>query len=174
MQTKRKNRQIQLSFLVALALCVGIACDDAGSDPTETDNQGGQGAQQVKLAPGGATASNNGPGQSAPANVLDGDATTHWSADGPAPQWILLDLGGEFPISKVRLLVAQTPAGPTTHQIAGGTNPEQLALLGTLEGTTQDGQWLEFAAPATNLRYVRITTTQSPSWVAWREIEIYR
>jgi hypothetical protein len=43
---------------------------------------------------------------------------------------------------------------------------------------TSDGQWLEASGDVGsykggNVRYVRVTTTAGPSWVAWKEIEVY-
>ncbi len=120
------------------------------------------------------TASNSGPSNAAPSNATDGEIKTQWSAGGPPPQWIQLDLGEESSISKLRFNASQTPTGPTTHQVYGGPTPDQLKLLGTLDGVTQDSQWFEIATPANNVRYLKIDTVKSPSWVAWREIEIYK
>ena len=45
----------------------------------------------------------------------------------------------------------------------------------TFVGATVDNQVLEYepASAWTNVRYVRVETTASVSWVAWREIELY-
>jgi hypothetical protein len=109
-----------------------------------------------------------------PPRVLDGDTATHWGAGSHPPQWIQLDLGEETSISEVRLCISQTPDGPTTHEVYAGATPEQLKLIGTLAATTQDNQWIELSASANNVRYVKILTVNSPSWVGWREIEVYR
>jgi hypothetical protein len=48
-----------------------------------------------------------------------------------------------------------------------------MVLLATLSGPTSDYDILEVRArdwPA--IRFLRITTIDSPSWVAWREIEV--
>jgi hypothetical protein len=42
-----------------------------------------------------------------------------------------------------------------------------------LEGDTADSQWLELMAKA-QVRYVKIVTNKDPSWVGWREIEVYK
>lgn len=47
-------------------------------------------------------------------------------------------------------------------------------LIGILVDITQDHQWLEFQNSVSNIRYLKIETTRSPSWVAWREIEVYK
>jgi F5/8 type C domain len=106
-------------------------------------------------------------------NVTDGNPATSWIADGFSPQWVLLDIAAAKDLTKVRLLVQQNPAGQTTHQIYGGPTANNLSLLGTLTGFTQAGQWLEFDSTATSVRYLKVVTTQSPSWVGWSEIEVY-
>jgi len=154
----------------------GEATNQAGqttqSSTTSRNSSGGQtGAKlNVKVI----TASGAGEGNSVAKNAVDGDVTTQWSAGGPAPQWIQLDLGEEMSVSKIRLLSSQVPAGATTHQVYAGTAPDQLQLIGTLDGTTQDNQWLELTPSVSNIRYLKINTTKSPSWTAWREIEIFK
>jgi hypothetical protein len=84
-------------------------------------------------------------------------------------------MGEAHALSLIRLYVAQSPPGPTEHRIYGRTDAgSELRLLGVLAGSTFDYQVLELGAvsdwPA--VRFVRIETVASPSWVAWREIEI--
>jgi hypothetical protein len=46
-------------------------------------------------------------------------------------------------------------------------------LRAELAGSTVDGQVLEVAAgPWAGVRAVRVETVASPSWVAWRELEV--
>jgi hypothetical protein len=75
-------------------------------------------------------------------------------------------------LAKVDLLVEQSPAGPTTHQLFFGPAPAPTALIATLSSSTTDMQWLEADVPDPKPtgRYLRVLTTVSPSWVAWREI----
>jgi len=142
---------------LAASLVLGLsACGDGG-----------------KIVPTSATASGSAP-ESLPKLVFDGDPNTKWNAGSYAPSWIQLDLGQTVTISKVRLNVSQDPPGPTTHKISGGATPDGLTLIGTLDGNTTDDQWLELNQPANNVRYVKIETLKSTSWVAWREIEIYK
>jgi hypothetical protein len=105
---------------------------------------------------------------------MDGDLNTQWNSGSSAPQWIQLDLGQEYMVAKIRLNVLQNPAGPTTHHVFGGPTPDNLILIGILVDITQDQQWLEFQNSVGNIRYLKIETTRSPSWVAWREIEVYK
>src|SRR5438552_9520090 len=85
------------------------------------------------LTPKGVTASKTESG-SDPMRATDGDITTAWAAGEVAPQWIQLDLGEPASISAVLLDTNQTPDGPTTHQIYGGSSADNLKLLGTLDG----------------------------------------
>jgi RHS repeat-associated protein len=127
-----------------------------------------------QLRPISATASNSYQG-APPSQAMDGSLGTMWNSGGFAPQWIQLDLGQPSTISQIRLNVAQLPNGQTTHEIYGGTDPQALTLMRTISGATQDGQWLEptFSPAVSNIRYLQIRTTASPSWVAWNEIEVY-
>lgn len=36
-----------------------------------------------------------------------------------------------------------------------------------------EAQWLELSSSVSGIRYVKVVTTSSPSWVAWFEIEVY-
>ena len=121
------------------------------------------------------TASASLPGSPA-ANAIDGDPETIWSAGAHAEQWIQIDLGESTTVTSIRLHISQFPAGETIHQIWVGEDPNQPSLAHELRGFTTDPDILEFApaTPLASIRFVRIITTQSPSWVAWREIELIK
>lgn len=112
----------------------------------------------------------------APASsAVDGDTETLWNAGAGPPASIDIDLGRPETIREVRLLAAQDPRGPTQHRITGRVSEEGPAVeLGVLVGTTADNDVLEITIdPATPaIRYVTVETIASPSWVAWREIEV--
>lgn len=113
-------------------------------------------------------------GGSSPGAAVDGDSDTLWSAGTGPSQWIEVDLGGARTVASIRLTVSQYPAGPTDHRVLGQLANGSLVLLHEFKGTTADGDVLRFTpgAPWTNLRAVRVETRASPSWVAWREIEV--
>jgi len=109
-------------------------------------------------------------------DAVDGDTGTHWSAGAGPPQWIEIDLGSALDISEIRLTPSQYPAGRTVHRVLGkgpGTGGE-FVLLHTFDGPTDDGQQIGFKpdSPWQGIQVVRIMTDSSPSWVAWREIEV--
>jgi hypothetical protein len=168
----RKLLVLSASIILPALFLSACSRDDAGHLDTASNTNAGANAGTNKLAVKNVTASKTGTGNVATANATDGDLKTQWSAGGPAPQWIQLDLGQDTPVSKVRLNVSQTPAGETVHEVYGGATPDQMKLMGKLENNTQDNQWLELNFPASNFRYLKIVTVKSPSWVAWREIEV--
>jgi F5/8 type C domain-containing protein/cellulase (glycosyl hydrolase family 5) len=121
-----------------------------------------------------ATASRSEPG-SPPSLAVDGLANSAWISGAFPPQWLQVDLGSPQEISRVRLLVTQSPDGYTAHRIWGRASlaePEQL--LHEFAGITHSGDTLEFA-PSTawhDIRFVRVETVTSPSWVGWSELEV--
>lgn len=132
-------------------------------------------APAAKLTLSGATASSYYTTGYEPAKAIDGNpTTTTWNAGTFAPAWIQVDLGQTYSLSQVRLLTAQYPDGHTTHEIYGGPSPSSLTLLGTVDGSTSSSQWLQLTTGATNVRYVKVLTTASPSWIAWFEVEVYQ
>jgi hypothetical protein len=107
-----------------------------------------------------------------PTNAVDANRDTAWlSGDGP-PGWIELRLRKLSTLKTVRLTVAQDPAGATTHVVLVGSSIANLHAVHTFKGQTRDGQVLAWtpSAPLRGVLIVRILTTRSPSWVAWREI----
>ncbi|HET7855468.1 MAG TPA: discoidin domain-containing protein [Gaiellaceae bacterium] len=120
-----------------------------------------------------ATASSSSAGQP-PANAVDGDRTSAWSAAGAAPQWIEVDLGSARDLKRVRLYVTQVPDGFTIHRVYGRKSPGDLGtLLHEFAGPTRNGDVLEYtpAVPFRDVRYVRVETLTAPALVGWREVE---
>ena len=108
--------------------------------------------------------------------AVDGDPGTSWNSGGGPLQWIQIDLGESYTIAEIRLTVAQSPAGDTTHVVYGsGTSTGRYrVILHVFRGPTDDSDVLVFRPdePIPGVRVLRIETTLSPSWVAWREIEV--
>ena len=121
-----------------------------------------------------ASASAELPGAPASAAV-DGAADSIWVAGSHAPQWIEVTLAEETTVREVTLLVSQDPAGPTRHRVLGRRGDGSYVLLAELVGDTRENDRLRVAdaGPWADLVAVRIETDQSPSWVAWREIEVF-
>ena len=109
--------------------------------------------------------------------VFDEDPETWWSSGSSAPQWIQIDLQQDYFISGIDMVTDQYPDGYTVHLLkAKDENASDFSLLETFSGNTQSNQTLTYSAPIPlhAYRYIRVETTQSPSWVAWREITIQK
>ncbi len=108
------------------------------------------------------------------ANAVDGSTESIWSSGTDAEQWIQIDLGQPNSIDEIRLTISQYPAGYTVHQVWVGASEADLHMVHEFAGNTVDPQTLIFRPPASiaGIRYIRVVTKQSPSWVAWREIEV--
>jgi len=107
------------------------------------------------------------------ANAVDGTGA-QWGAGASPKQWIEIDLGDLYSVREIRLMVGQYPEGPTSHQVYVGSTTGNLQLVHTFDQATEEDQILVYQpdTPLTDIRFVRITTISSPSWVAWKEIEV--
>ncbi len=99
-------------------------------------------------------------------------STSIWSSGHSAPAWIEFDLIYPRTLKSIRLSPEQSPFGAVVHQIHVGNTTPPTTLAQTVSGS---GESLVPLAADLNAvgRYVRVLTTTSPSWVAWREVEIY-
>jgi hypothetical protein len=111
-----------------------------------------------------------------PAMAVDGRIDNWWGSGAFAPQWIRVDLEANYVIEEIWLLPSQSPAGETTHclSVKGPATNEEFLVVHTFQGMTADSRWLMFRLPEPlrGVRYIHIETTESPSWVSWREIEV--
>lgn len=111
-----------------------------------------------------------------PANAVDENPATQWGSGAHPVQWIEIDLQGTYHIAEVRLLVGQYPAGNTTHRVqVRGSSSDAYQTVHEFNGSTNDNDWLVFTPdmPLENIRQVRIQTTASPSWISWKEVQVY-
>jgi hypothetical protein len=111
-----------------------------------------------------------------PDKAVDGNTETWWGATAPPPQWVTVDLGEPMTVAEIHLIVSQYPEGQTLHRLrlkGSGTGGEFI-LAQEFAGTTTDGQVLVYKPPAPmqDIQFIRVETLQSPSWVAWREIQV--
>lgn len=104
--------------------------------------------------------------------ATDGLTSTAWIASDALPQHLQIDLGRARRISRITMTVRQPRDGPTTHVVTGGTTSATSTTLGTINRSTSDGQQLQLSFTARDLRYLRITTTRSPSRAGWKEITV--
>jgi len=111
-----------------------------------------------------------------PENAVDDNAGTQWIAGEGPVQWIQIDLQGSYRITEIRLLVSQFPAGNTTHRVqVSSSSGGAYETVHEFQGSTNDNDWLVFKpdVPLENITQIRIQTILSPSWVAWKEIQVY-
>lgn len=107
--------------------------------------------------------------------AVDGDPGTVWNSGSRPLQWIQIDLGTNYDLAEIRLVVSQSPEGRTVHVLYGrgsGTGNEQRTLR-IFDGVTQDSDVLIYkpGEPMLGIRYLWVDSTESPSWISWREIE---
>ena len=111
-----------------------------------------------------------------PEDAIDDNADTQWIAGEGPVQWIEIDLQGNYRITEIRLLVSQYPAGDTTHRVqVRSSSGDPYQTVHEFQGSTNDNDWLLFKPdmPLENVSQIRIQTILSPSWVAWKEIQVY-
>jgi len=106
--------------------------------------------------------------------AVDGYINSLWNSGGHDPQRIDINLGEYSNVETIRLHVSQYPPGDTVHEISGSRNGNVFKPMHIFSGFTEDGQVLEISPdiPWMGIQFIRIETVATPSWVAWREIEI--
>jgi hypothetical protein len=110
-----------------------------------------------------------------PAQAVDGQADRTWNAGDWPPAWIEIDLGRDRLVTGITLLPSQLPNVATTvHRVYGRADGRTgEVLLAEVKGVTTDNVWRRATFERSRrVRYVRVETVESPSWVAWREIAV--
>lgn len=114
-------------------------------------------------------------GEELAGQAIDGNPDSFWTAQLPAPQWYSVSFDELYNVDKLELEIAQSPAGPTTHEIWLGNGSGARTLYRRFDNLhTQDGQTLEVPiVPPRRISEVQVLTLDSPSWVAWREVRVF-
>ena len=107
--------------------------------------------------------------------AVDGDLDSLWNSGRLPLGWFRITLDGHYLVERVELVIAQTPPGPTTHEVWLGDGSGTRALYKRfIDDNTEDGQTLEVTIePPRSINEVLIRTVHSPSWVAWREVRVF-
>ena len=110
------------------------------------------------------------------AAAADGDACTVWNSGGVPPQSIVVDLEKDTTFTGLLLVPEMTPAeGDVVHIIEQSPDGSTWAPVGVLKMHMADDHVYLVNLPAKiTSRVLRITTSASPSWVAWGEVEPVR
>ena len=107
--------------------------------------------------------------------AIDDNVESIWNSSDFPIQWIMITLDGFYLVDSVEMIVAQTPAGQTTHEIwLGDASGSLVKYKEFVNVHTEDGQILALAlSPAKVIDRVLIRTVASPSFVAWREVKVF-
>lgn len=109
-------------------------------------------------------------------------STTYFNSGGYAPQYLELELPCFYTVHNIFLQVAflaqYTPTpniGHTIHKLYAGPTTIPTNLVATLDGNTTSNEWIHinFSPPLSNVRFLRLNTVSSPSWVAWKKFLIF-
>lgn len=94
-------------------------------------------------------------------------SAVYFNSGASAPQYIELELPCLCTVHNIFLQTAQEPNGNTKHQLFAGPTSNPTQLVHTLVGYTTSLQWIHinFSPPLTDVRFLRLVTTSSPSWV---------
>jgi len=106
--------------------------------------------------------------------AFDGDLDTAWNQVGYAPAWVSVDLGSISTVNNIVFNVSQSPDGDTAHYVYSSIDGINWQQVDNFNFYTSNHQ--EFTRNYTNLngiRYLKVLTTSSPSWVSWYEISVF-
>ena len=108
-------------------------------------------------------------------NVYDGDMETLWTAQDYAPHWLSIEFDEFHLVSKIELVITQSEAGLTTHELWLGDDSHTTTPYKRFDNVhTENGQILEvFVDPPRRINRVYVLTTQSKGWVGWYEVRVF-
>ncbi len=106
--------------------------------------------------------------------AVDQNLCTSWNAGALPPQSFGLDFGTSRPIRGVTLIPDMQPDGNVVHSIEtsddGVTYTPRLAINQFMQ---KNGVYAFDLGPGITARFVRVSTTSSPSWVGWFEVAVF-
>ena len=98
-----------------------------------------------------------------------------WTAEAFAPQWLSIEFDEFHLVSKVELVVTQSEAGLTTHELWLGDDSHTTTPYKRFDNFhTEDGQVLEVIVdPPRRINRVYVLTRQGKGWVGWYEVRVF-
>ena len=106
--------------------------------------------------------------------AIDGDPTSHWDSQQPAPQWFSVILDDLYLVDRLELVLPLGDTGPSTFEIWLGNGSGTRTLFKRLTDVRPENyQSLIIPIhPPQNVNEVMVVTLQSPGNVAWREVRV--
>ncbi len=143
--------------------------DDVAT-PTPQPYLAVQGENIVALGNLAASANKNGLAQ-----LSDGDSETMWTAQDYAPQWLSIEFDEFHLVHKIELVITQSDAGFTTHEIWLGDDSHTATPYKRFDNFhTENKQTLEiFVDPPRRINEAYILTRHSMGWVGWYEVRVF-
>lgn len=84
-------------------------------------------------------------------------------------------MGDIYLASLITLQCSQLPnCVNTEHIISVGTDNENLIVIETIQKKTIPGEIIHVRFEPSDIRFIRVHTVSSPSWVAWESIKVYQ
>ena len=125
------------------------------------------------LAPSGSAFVSS--GEDSARQAIDDDIESAWNSQLFPIQWFMVTLDDLYLVDRVEMVITQSPAGQTMHEIwLGDASGVRTLYKQLIDVHTEDGQTLEVAIePPRVINEVLIRTTNSPSHVAWREVRVF-
>ncbi len=107
-------------------------------------------------------------------NAFDRDPATAWNSGGRAPGWIEIVFDRPRHMNKLIVTIEQSPPGTTKHEIVATFKDGSSRKVYEFSGQTENGKKIEMAIrpKIAGVTRLRLVTTESPSWVAWSEIDV--
>lgn len=109
-----------------------------------------------------------------PEKAVDGNAYNWWSAGGPAPQWIEIDLQGIYVICRIKI-ISEGPTGVASFWVYGRGPDRVNHLLHIFEGPKSNNQTMQYSpeVPWEDISTIRIEIPNGSGWVGFREVQIF-
>lgn len=108
-------------------------------------------------------------------SLLGRKSGSGYQSGASAPQYVQIEFPVAFNVTRVCLHVDQYPNCTTVHYLYSGFYGQNLKLVKNITGFTIHNQWinLTFNENLTHVKYLKLETVQSRSWVAWRRFLVY-
>ncbi len=154
--------------------CYAALCSATCSDPTPIDFSV---AGCTNVAPAGIASSQSNYTSGSTANFAnDGNRCTGWNAGTYAPRWWMVDLRAVTDVRGVTLVPGMSPTtASVVHVLEASNDGSSWRTIRTVSQVMTSGQNypIDFGT-VQSLRYLRVTSTSSPSWISWVDVGVFR